>query len=115
MYVGRSAEERRMHIVAVHVQTQQFNAQKKFYTQTLGLPLVSETHDEFVIQTGNSQLAWKGGIEEGTLYHIAFTIPRNKFPQAKKWIQGKIPLLTQDDHDEFISQSWNSHSLYFLD
>lgn len=46
-----------MHIVAVHVQTQQFIAQKKFYTQILGLPLVSETRDEFVIQTGNSQLA----------------------------------------------------------
>jgi catechol-2,3-dioxygenase len=99
----------------VHLQTRHLNEQKKFYTHTLGLSLVHETANAFTLQIGTTQLTFQGVTLEDTLYHIAFTIPRNQFEQAKRWLQGRAEMLVQGDEDEFFSASWNVHSLYFED
>src|SRR5690606_37168328 len=49
-------------------------------------------------------------------YHFAFNIPENQFAAAKAWISSRVPLLRDENgQDEFHSESWNSHSVYFKD
>jgi len=52
----------------------------------------------------------------GCAYHLAFNIPENRFNEAKAWITSCQPLLRDvEGNDEFVSKTWNSHSVYFKD
>jgi catechol-2,3-dioxygenase len=90
--------------------------QKKFYTQTLGLPLVDEQNDHIAIQVGATKLIFMR-TQEGSqpYYHFAFNITENKLLQAKAWIAERSIDLSRDDPDNWYSKSWNSHALYFYD
>jgi len=105
-----------MLIKRLELLTSNLPAQYEYYHHLLELP--AEVHsDTLVIQAGRTQLIfiqappnWVGQ------YHFCFNVPENQFIESRKWISAKTALL-QDENgtDEFQSESWNSHSLYFKD
>ena len=103
-----------MRITELGLETQNLQEQLHFYTNILNLPLLEKTAQTFTVQAGTTRLTFRETSEE-TIYHFAFTIPSNKFTQAKEWLVAHAPLLTLDSKDEFFSESWNSNSLYFRD
>lgn len=110
--------KRPMRITELHLYTQNLNAQRIFYTRTLGLPLITETVTSFTIQAGATRLLFQRTEQEGILYHFAFSIPSNKLAQAKEWLLARtpsVPLLSLDGQDEFHGESWNVSNLYFYD
>jgi catechol 2,3-dioxygenase-like lactoylglutathione lyase family enzyme len=104
-----------MDITELHLQTPQLAAQRVFYATTLGLPLVEETADSFLVQAGQTRLAFHGITESAARYHFAFTIPGRAWQQAKAWLETRMSLLRRDGQDVFFIDIWNAHSLYFQD
>jgi len=105
-----------MNIVHLEILTKDLQAQRDFYSHTLGLPVkISDTRLE--IQTGKTTLIFTQAQSDfDGAYHFAFNIPENQFHAAKAWISDRTPLLHDETgKDEFDSVSWNSHSIYFKD
>lgn len=103
-----------MRIQELSLQTRHLADQKEFYCATLGLPLLAETPDSFIVQAGTTRLRFQGA-QQDVLYHVAFTIPRNAFSQAKSWLQQRLSLLRKDDEDEIFFANLNARSFYFCD
>ncbi|MHB8598695.1 MAG: VOC family protein [Ktedonobacteraceae bacterium] len=104
-----------MRIQELSLQTQHLAEQKEFYSTTLGLPLLAETADTFIVQAGTTRLRFQATWQD-VLYHVAFTIPRNTFTGAKSWLQERMPLLyNKEGEDEFFFDFINARSLYFCD
>jgi catechol-2,3-dioxygenase len=54
-----------------------------------------------------------GPVEPGA-YHCAITVPKDRFAEAKAWLQERVPLLERNGLDEFtLATPWNSQSVYF--
>src|SRR5579863_2105440 len=103
-----------MHIQELSLHTHHFAEQKDFYSTILGLPLLTETANSFIVQAGTTRLHFQA-TEQDVLYHVAFTIPRNTFTTAKSWLQHRVPLLHRDGEDEIFFANLNARSLYFCD
>jgi catechol 2,3-dioxygenase-like lactoylglutathione lyase family enzyme len=105
-----------MLITAATLQTPALAAQKRFYTEVLGLPLVAEGPDRFTVQAGQTALTFEAAAP-GTQphYHFAFNIPENKLDEAKAWLAARHHVLSADGDDTFHFVSWNAHSFYFHD
>ena len=104
-----------MRIQELLLQTQHLADQKEFYSTTLGLPLLAETTDSFIVQAGTTRLRFEE-TQQDVLYHVAFTIPRNAFTQAKSWLCERLSLLlTRNGEDEIFFANINARSLYFCD
>ena len=95
--------------------TSQLNSEKVFYTQTLGLPLLTESQGAFTVQVGWSSLTFQAS-EKPHQYHYCFLIPSNKLEEAMTWIDQRTPVLIDKQgvkiHD-FVS--WNAKAFYFYD
>jgi catechol-2,3-dioxygenase len=82
----------------------------------LELP-VNLSAEKLEVQAGATKLVFTladAGFDGA--YHFAFNIPKNQFHAAKAWISKRIPLLHDETgKNEFDSESWNSHSVYFKD
>ena len=103
-----------MHIRELILHTRHVAAQQAFYCTTLGFPLQTETSDSFTVQAGETRLHFQE-TESDVLYHIAFTIPRNIFHEAKSWMQQRVSLLHKGGEDEFFFAHLNARSFYFCD
>lgn len=105
-----------MHITELTLQTRNLPAQRAFYEHTLELPMVEAGEQAFTVQAGTTRLTFQASKQPDALYHVAFTIPRNKVEQAKRWATARFPLLTDPAGiEEFRFGSWNSWSIYFRD
>jgi hypothetical protein len=103
-----------LRIQELSLHTRHLADQKDFYHTALGLPLVAETTASFSLQAGATRLRFQEA-QQDVLYHIAFTIPRNTFPEAKSWLQKHVSLLRKNCEDEFFLATLNARSLYFCD
>ncbi len=103
-----------MHIQELILQTRHLSKQKEFYIRTLGLPLLAETNVEFTVGAGTTRLSFQQ-TQQDVLYHLAFTLPRNTFSQAKSWLSERVPLLSKDGENEIFFANINARSLYFSD
>jgi catechol 2,3-dioxygenase-like lactoylglutathione lyase family enzyme len=103
-----------MHIQALSLQTNNLAAQKDFYTTILGVPLLEETTTTFAVQTGATRLNFQQ-TSQAVLYHIAFTIPRNMFSEARSWVRERVSLLDRNGEDEIFFSGLNARSFYFCD
>ncbi len=105
-----------MNITRLELPTIDLQAQEKFYTGVLDLP-VSLSDSILYVETGETNLAFtQADPDFDGAYHFAFNIPENQFLSAKEWISNRIPLLKDaEGKDEFHSDNWNSHSVYFKD
>ena len=103
-----------MRIQDLSLHTRHLADQKDFYPTALGLPLVAETTASFTLQAGATRLRFQEA-QQDVLYHVAFTIPRNTFTEAKSWLRKHVTLLRKKSADEFFFAALNARSLYFCD
>ena len=91
-------------------------AQQDFYANLLELP-VKLTSLGLEVNAGDTDILFAQAAPDfDGAYHFAFNIPENQFRTAKDWISSRVPLLRDENgKDEFESESWNSHSVYFKD
>jgi catechol-2,3-dioxygenase len=90
--------------------------QKDFYANLLKLP-VSLTASRLEVRAGKTSIFFQQVAPDfDGAYHFAFNIPENHFRSAKEWMENRVSLLKDDNaEDEFVSESWNTHTLYFKD
>lgn len=98
---------------------------KKFYTDLLELPLVSEQADRFTFRAGETTITFiqVNGAGAAPFYHFAFNIPENKILKARQWQLKRTPLSATPSHmtdngypdDVRHFSSWNAHSIFFWD
>lgn len=90
-----------------------------FYAVTLGLPVSFDPAGCLAVQAGATRLVFEpsgaAGGDLAPLYHFAFNVPTNRFPEAKRWIQARTPLLRRNGEDELYFDVWNAHACYFED
>jgi len=105
-----------MNITLLEIPAKDLLAQKDYYAGILELP-VSLSVDRLTVQAGSSELIFTQAEPDfNGAYHFAFNIPENQFRASKEWIAARTSLLSDlDGKDEFPSESWNSHSVYFKD
>ncbi|WCM62866.1 VOC family protein [Paenibacillus polymyxa] len=106
-----------MKLKEVLLGTHSFEAIKAFYGSLLDLQVVEESPSRLSFQVGESVLAFQESSHmENEFYHIAVTIPTNKFIEAKQWIIDRgISLISRPQEDEFFFENWNATALYFYD
>ncbi|GMX67278.1 hypothetical protein Elgi_65510 [Paenibacillus elgii] len=105
-----------MKIREVILHSSNYEATKRFYRDTLQLPVLEENADSMVIQAGESKLTFVSNDREQAYYHIAFTIPDNKANEALGWVRSKgIELIAKDDAVQYPFPNWNATALYFYD
>jgi catechol-2,3-dioxygenase len=106
-----------MKLTEVILRTHRFEPIKVFYGSLLGLDVLVDQPSQLSFQAGSTILAFReASLNEEPYYHIAFTIPTNKFTEAKQWVREQgISLLSKDGQDEFPFESWNATALYFYD
>jgi catechol-2,3-dioxygenase len=106
-----------MKLSKITLRTHQFEAIKTFYGELLGLPVLEDASSPLSFQAGSTMLSFtESSPKESPYYHIAFTIPTNKFQEAKKWLMEKgISLVSSEGSDEFLFENWNATALYFYD
>jgi catechol-2,3-dioxygenase len=85
----------------------------RFYGDVLDLP--TRTGGGVVqVEVGPSVLLLHPGPVEPGAYHAAITVPKDRFAEAKVWLQKRVSLLERDGLDEFaLGAPWNSQSLYY--
>lgn len=84
-----------------------------FFGTVLGLP-VSSAPGAAVVQIGTTALTLRENPETRGAHHLAFTIPSNKFAQAKEWVRERTGVMHKAGDDEFeYDAGWNARSLYF--
>ena len=104
-----------MRILELHLRTSQLEILRRFYTNTLGLPLVTSGIDQFAVQAGASRLAFRSSARGRPFYHFAVNVPPGALPAAKRFLQSRVELLTEDGADQFDSSLLQSRQVYFLD
>ncbi|AOK92034.1 VOC family protein [Paenibacillus polymyxa] len=106
-----------MKLKEVLLGTHSFEAMKAFYGSLLDLQVVEESSLRLSFQVGESVLAFQESPHmENGFYHIAVTIPTNKFIEAKQWVIDRgISLISRSEEDEFFFENWNATALYFYD
>jgi catechol 2,3-dioxygenase-like lactoylglutathione lyase family enzyme len=103
-----------MRITRIELLAADLGAIEKFYGGVLELP-VSREGDIVSVAIGWSTLAFRAGDATPGAIHIAFTIPRNQFAEAKRWLAPRVQILSSGGTDELIldREPWHSKSLYF--
>jgi len=105
-----------MFINQLELHSSNLEAQSDYYLNALELP-VKLSSDSLKVQAGATTLIFKqaqSGFDGA--YHFAFNIPENQIRGAKEWIASRVPLLRDETgKDDFDSDNWNSHSVYFKD
>jgi catechol 2,3-dioxygenase-like lactoylglutathione lyase family enzyme len=105
-----------MNITYLELPSKDLKTQKDYYANVLGLP-VSGSSIELRVQIGETELIFtQADADFDGAYHFAFNIPENQFHASKEWLTPRTPILQDlSGKDEFGSDNWNSHSLYFKD
>lgn len=108
-----------MRIRDLTLQSAQLDAQRHFYGNVLGLPVIEQTPLFVRFQAGWTQLTFEQTNEQFPhRYHIAFNIPEHQFDVAKAWLEQRVSLLAPDDASHqttFDFRDWNAHAQYFRD
>jgi catechol-2,3-dioxygenase len=104
-----------MQITALKLQTDRLAAQRAFYTETLGWPLVSAAGNEFTVAVGPHRLTFVQGM--AGRYHFAFDVPEDNIETAADWIAARTPLLPDPESGARVVDhaGWNAHAVYFND
>ena len=105
-----------MNIKRLELLAKDLQAQREFYSYVLDLP-VNLSSEKLEVQVGKTTLVFKQAAPDfDGAYHFAFNIPENQFYAAKAWLARRASILhDKNGKEEFASQDWNSHSLYFKD
>lgn len=109
-------------LLALRLQTLRLDDMRRFYRETLGLPLVHDTARSISFRAGHTTLTFESPDEPAAdrpvapFYHFAFNIPENRLAEALEWIKARTPIVKRGTGEEtFHFEHWNAHALYFLD
>ncbi len=94
--------------------TQNVPKQLHFYSQVLGLSLLTNKVDRFTVKAGSSKLTFRQG-QEHTQYHFAFNIPPHQIEEACAWVNSHLALLPFAGNDVVDFPDWNARAVYFHD
>ena len=88
-----------------------------FYRDTLSLTVQQELPTSVLLCVGASRLRFtKAEQSISGVYHFAFNVPENQFAAAKSWLSQRVSLLGDATGvDDFYSELWNAHMVYFAD
>lgn len=103
-----------MRIKSLRIFTTNLTGQVDFYTQVLGLPILSSTEKEAEILIGESVLVLESR-PNATPYHFAINIPSFQLEMGKEWLSKRTSLLKRSDEDVFHFKAWNAKAVYFHD
>jgi len=105
-----------MNITSLDLWSVDLQAQRSFYADVLGLP-TELTSSGLQVKAGKTDLLFtQASPDFDGAYHFAFNVPENQFRASKEWIASRVPSLRDENgKDEFASENWNSHSVYFKD
>lgn len=103
-----------MKIEYLKLYTSNLQAQKRFYSGILQLPLIKETDESFQLKLGYTLLEFEQQAS-ATPYHIAFHIPAFQEEKALEWLEKRTKIL-KDGEDKIIDfPGWKAKSVYFYD
>ncbi|RYF86838.1 MAG: hypothetical protein EOO00_12895 [Chitinophagaceae bacterium] len=105
-----------MRILEIQLESNDLPATKRFYMETLGMELISESRGRLEIKAGHSVLTFIANQHANPFYHFAFTIPAHQFTEAHDWVSRRLNLMPVKDGStiaEFIN--WNARSFYCYD
>lgn len=101
-----------MRIQEITLEASNLEALQEFYASKLELP-VERAGDSCAVTIGTSKLKFNQGGEHR--YHFAFNIPENQLEACQDWLKQRVSLLSDDGSEVFNFDTWEAHSLYFLD
>lgn len=105
-----------MKITHLVLLTNQLDTLKAFYSETLQFALLEEGHTSFKVQIGDTVLEFNQSTPKSKpFYHFAMNIPRDQFPEAKRWVQSLVNLNKHEESDKVYFTNWDAHALYFTD
>jgi|GEM_PF-58345 len=112
-----------MRIVEIKLYTLELEPLRRFYCDTLELPLSEDGEGSFTVRAGQSLLTFVRGLpdsnsssDEHPYYHFAFNISENKIAEAVEWLGRKgIEISPVNGRTVIRSESWDSDSVYFID
>lgn len=106
-----------MDILELKIATSALPQQRDFYTRLFGAPPLTLTTEQLSFRVGLSRLTFtRTPAALPSSHHFAFNIPENQFEEAKTWLSQHVSLMTDEaGSDEFYSESWDAHMLYFCD
>lgn len=87
---------------------------RSFYEETMGWACTS-SGTSLTVAAGGTTVRFEES-EGAPVYHVAWTIPSDRFSQAKSWLRRRTPLLRHPDgRDEFHFVSARRRAVYFAD
>ena len=108
-----------MRIERVKLYAPELEPLRRFYRETLELPLSEDGANAFTVQAGASRLTFEragSDSDEAPYYHFAFNVSANKIAESGDWLNGKeIPISPVNGRTIVRSESWDSDSVYFFD
>jgi catechol-2,3-dioxygenase len=109
-------KEALVNITRLELAARDLQVQRDFYANILELP-TTLTPSGLEVKAGKTDLLFiLTPPDFDGAYHFAFNIPENQFYAAKAWISSRVSLLCDESgKDQFASENWNSHSIYFKD
>ena len=103
-----------MRIRRVCLQTEELADLRRFYGETLAIPLRDEGAAGFALALGTSELAFRCG--PASPYHFAINVPGAGFAAARDWLAARTPLLPLPTGGTTMHwRAWNAHACYFRD
>lgn len=102
-----------MKIIAIELYTADLAGTRKFYTQQLGLSIVSESVDSLTLQVGWTQLTFRAVDKPTAPYHFAITVPTDMLEVC---LHGyPLDYLTILGQEIIEIPDWRARSCYFRD
>ena len=104
-----------MRIDDVRMGTADVTQAAAFYRDVLDLP-VAVAGPRATVTVGRSTVTLDERLPIEESNHLAFTIPSNRFADAKAWLQPRVELMSWGggESELRLGEPWNSESLYFL-
>lgn len=105
-----------MEILEIKLQSDDLFATEKFYTDILGLELLTKDASSISFKAGHSKLSFIKSENLKPTYHFAFNIPHNKLEEAINWSRARLELIPIKDLEVVADfKNWNAKSIYFYD
>ncbi len=99
------------------LETPSLSAVRRFYSQTLELPILHESDEVIRFRAGHTALTFRRAAA-GTKphYHFAFNVTNNRFSDCFEWLNRKLDILPVEPGMLVKGYAaWNAQSFYFHD
>lgn len=104
-----------MKIKKLKLFTNHFDAEFKFYSETLGFDLLAQSINSFTVKIGWSELTFERSATEHK-YHYCFLIPANQLNNALEWMEKRTEIIVIENGRKTQNWAfWNADSFYFYD